>query len=162
MSRRHITTILAFACMILPGLNARAQETNWYLLKSAGSLSEIQVKEAISQIQQIAPETIGWYNGDHSNTFGFKSETAVEWHTVIPLLYNSGIYLAEITKGEFHHHGAEAITSIFYQRALYYSIFPANMPAEFIAELNQDEWSALPETAVDFFEEQENLIISAK
>lgn len=132
------------------------QTTEWYVLKSVNVLNENEVKSVIGFLQNMAPESTAWFNGPKSRTFGSKSSTVVSWPEIIHSMNGHGIYLSEITRGNLHHHGLDAVTSIFYQEALYYSSHASEIPQNFIAYLNQEEWDQLPLDAKNFYIESGN------
>ncbi len=152
-----IVLVLTTSCSL-----AQTEEMNWYLLKSVRSMNAVQVKNSIGQLQTLTDNSQVWYNGEKSRTFGCKHATPITWTSVVAYLNGHNVFIADITKGEIHHHDAEVTTSIFYQTALYYSMFPNLLENGMHFDLNHEEWEALPPSSKQFFLQQNNYTIVIK
>ncbi len=156
MSARSSAFFIVIVFLFAFSAPAQEPEMNWYLLKSVRSMNETQVKTAIGQIQSTTGATEVWYNGEKSRTYGCKKSVPIQWTAVIANFNAHNVFIADITRGEIHHQGNEAITSIFYQQALYYSTYPSQLQNGLHFDLNQDEWDALPNNSKQFFLQQNN------
>lgn len=158
----RLTTITILLAFYSSFGSAQVEQMHWYLLKSVRSMNAVQVKNSIVQLQTLTDNSQVWYNGEKSRTFGCKHATPITWTSVVAYLNGHNVFIADITQGEIHHHDTEVTTSIFYQTALYYSMFPNLLENGMHFELNHEEWEALPASSKQFFLQQNNYTIVVK
>lgn len=156
---RGIIYLLSLAALLNSTLSLSAQNYKWYVLQSVAPLNETEVKDLIYEIKSYIPQADVWFNDPSSSTLGCRHLESIDWPAILENLSADGYYLGDITNGELHLHGPEAITSIYYKRACYYYLHPEARPNGYRAKLNQEEWDALPEDVREHYQTKQTYTI---
>ena len=128
-----------------------SQQENWYVLQILHPANDMQIKSVMSEILVSTPNAVIWYNGAKSNTMGCKSTSAINWPQIIHNLILHDFFIAEVTNGAVHYSGINASASYFFVLATYYAGHSDEMPVNWIAQLNHDEWDALHADVRDYY-----------
>lgn len=139
-----------------------SQQENWYVLQLMHPLNEGQIKSTIGTIISGSNGAQVWYNGAKSNTFGCKSQELISWSSIVAELMQHDVFVADVTYGNVHYSGTAARSSYFFAQACYYAGHADQMPVGWIAQLNHDEWDALPENVRSYFQSNNNFEIVEK